>query len=113
MIKCETLENYKVKYSFLEDNITKGFILVEETIDVINIVDVLTFEEYRRLGISESLFKYIIDNYKDKKDKIMLEVRKSNIPAINLYKKMGFNIIHERKNYYKDDDALIMEVKLK
>ena len=27
-------------------------------------------------------------------------------------KKLGFITIHERKNYYKDDDALIMEVKL-
>lgn len=112
MIKCEALENYKFKYSYLENSVEKGFVLIEETVDVINIVDVLTHEEYRRQGVSESIFKYIINYYKDKKDKIMLEVRKSNIPAINLYKKLGFITIHERKNYYKDDDALIMEVKL-
>ena len=43
--------------------------------------------------------------------KIMIEVRSKNSPAINFYKKNGFNQISERKEYYKNplDDALILE----
>ena len=40
--------------------------------------------------------------------KITLEVKKSNIPAQNLYKKFGFKIKGFRKNFYRDkSDALI------
>ncbi len=38
-----------------------------------------------------------------------LEVRRSNQVAINLYRKFGFEVIGERRNYYMDgEDALIM-----
>ena len=38
-----------------------------------------------------------------------MEVNQNNIPAINLYKKYGFNILGTRKKYYNNtDDAIIM-----
>lgn len=112
MINKEALEGYKINYCFIKDNEVIGNILIEETIDVINIVDVLVKEEERRKGIASKLLEEVINDYKGKKEKIMLEVRKNNIGAINLYKKYGFNEIYVRKNYYKDDDAIIMEVNL-
>ena len=42
---------------------------------------------------------------------ITLEVRESNYPAINLYKKFGFTKLAIRKNYYKNEDALLMGTK--
>jgi [ribosomal protein S18]-alanine N-acetyltransferase len=41
---------------------------------------------------------------------LTLEVRKSNQVAIDLYSKLGFQIMGERKNYYIDnlENALIM-----
>ena len=41
---------------------------------------------------------------------VTLEVRKSNLVAINLYQKLGFEIVGTRKKYYSDnrEDALIM-----
>ncbi len=45
---------------------------------------------------------------------VHLEVRPSNIPAIKLYGKLGFNEIGRRPNYYTDskEDALVMMKKL-
>ena len=45
---------------------------------------------------------------------ITLEVRASNNPAINLYKKFGFEICGNRKNYYsnKTEDAILMSLDL-
>ncbi len=38
-----------------------------------------------------------------------LDVRKSNLPAINLYKKLGFEIQRERPNFYSDgENAFVM-----
>ena len=41
---------------------------------------------------------------------VTLEVRESNIPAINLYKKFGFQIDGVRKNYYErpKENAILM-----
>lgn len=46
-------------------------------------------------------------------ERIMLEVRASNEPAIKLYHKMDFKEIGKRRGYYKEpvEDALIMEKK--
>ena len=46
-------------------------------------------------------------------ERMMLEVRASNIGARKLYKKYGFNEISVRKGYYNGEDAIIMEVAIK
>ena len=40
---------------------------------------------------------------------VILEVRESNIPAINLYKKFNFMEIARREKYYENENAIIME----
>ena len=39
---------------------------------------------------------------------LTLEVRVSNEPAQKLYERFGFDPVGRRKNYYKDEDALVM-----
>jgi ribosomal-protein-alanine N-acetyltransferase len=43
-----------------------------------------------------------------------LEVRKSNNGAISFYNKYGFDILYERKGYYRNppEDALVMVLEL-
>ena len=43
--------------------------------------------------------------------KVVLEVRKSNMAAINFYCGFDFHIVGERKNYYSNplEDAYVME----
>lgn len=112
MIRETLLDNYKVSVQYIIDEKVVGTVLVEETLDVINIIDVFVEEDYRRKGIASKLLSYIFKKYLNTHEKIMLEVRVSNIFAINLYKKFNFKIIHTREKYYKDEDAYIMEVKL-
>jgi ribosomal-protein-alanine N-acetyltransferase len=40
---------------------------------------------------------------------VFLEVATRNTPAVKLYEKCGFVEIYRRKNYYKDDDAIVMK----
>ncbi|OGP24794.1 MAG: ribosomal-protein-alanine N-acetyltransferase [Deltaproteobacteria bacterium GWB2_55_19] len=39
---------------------------------------------------------------------VFLEVRKSNAAARALYRRFGFREAYERKNYYGDEDAIVM-----
>ncbi len=48
----------------------------------------------------------------DNVETVSLEVRKSNIPAQNFYKKMGFSEVAIRSNYYKNEDGILMVRKL-
>lgn len=54
----------------------------------------------RGKGIGNFLLRNVIEEAKKKNCKrIILDVLKTNVPAINLYKKMGFKIIRERSSY--------------
>lgn len=107
LFHIENLNPNETIYIFKENNINKGFIHIQNGLDIIDLLNIIVKPEYQNQGIGSVLLKYIIDNKEDKK--IMLEVRSKNINAIKLYQKYDFKIINIRKNYYKDDDAIIME----
>ena len=65
-------------------------------------------------GYGKKLLEYIIDDLKDKVSSILLDVRKSNLRAIRLYKSLGFKILSERPKYYSDGEnayQMILEFK--
>ena len=107
LFHIENLNPNETIYIYKENNINKGFIHIQNRLDIIDLLNIIVKPEYQNQGIGSVLLKYIIDNKQDKK--IMLEVRSKNINAIKLYQKYDFKIINIRKNYYKDDDAIIME----
>ena len=66
---------------------------------------------YRRIGIGKLLLLSLIEMaINDSNSIVTLEVRRSNLVAITLYQKLGFEIVGTRKNYYSDnrEDAFIM-----
>ena len=80
-------------------------------IDEAHITTIAVRPEYRRKHIGEALIVKILENcYLSKIKYLTLEVRESNIPAIELYKKYGFASLGTRKGYYQDNNesALIM-----
>ena len=107
LFHIENLNPNETIYLYKENNINKGFIHIQNGLDIIDLLNIIVKPEYQNQGIGSVLLKYIIGNKQDKK--IMLEVRSKNINAIKLYQKYDFKIINIRKNYYKDDDAIIME----
>ncbi len=67
--------------------------------------------ERRERGIGYRLLDYAVKTSVGKGlERLFLEVRSKNIPAIKLYTAYGFRQIGLRKNYYKDpaDDAIVM-----
>lgn len=71
------------------------------------VTNVAVLPDFRRQGIAEMLIKKQLEN---DMDFISLEVRKSNLPAISLYKKLGFETVGIRSHFYTspDEDAVIM-----
>ena len=58
-------------------------------------------------GIGEAMLKSSFLLLPESAEQCFLEVRRSNIPAISLYKKLGFEQISERKDYYRHSSGVI------
>ncbi len=103
-------KNRFIKVLVYEENeIIKGFLMFTELDETIDILDIIVKSEFRNKNIASCLMDYMISNLKDSVKLLTLEVRKSNKPAILLYKKFGFEIVNVRKKYYSDgEDALLM-----
>ncbi len=99
----------KVLVYVLDDEVV-GFIEYMKMYEVVEIEYIVVSEDNRRKGIGKSL---IIDAISSKDvEKAILEVKKSNIGAIEFYKKLGFSSIRVIKNYYEaSEDAIAMEMK--
>ena len=60
-------------------------------------------KDFRKKQIAFKIFEFLLNELKKNNvKKIFLEVRKSNIPAINLYIKCGFIEIREIVDYYSN-----------
>lgn len=99
---------YNVKLFIEEKNkkiLSYAFFL--DMVDIYELVRIAVLPPLRRKGLAEKLLK---EGIKDLNKNILLEVREENFSAISLYKKLKFQQINIRKNYYKDtgEDALIM-----
>lgn len=103
------LKNKNCKYylAYL-DNTLVAYIGTSYILDTLDILSLMVIPTYRNKGIASKLLstvnEFCINN---NINTILLEVRKSNNIAISLYEKFGFKKISERKNYYRDEDALI------
>ncbi len=108
------LESDNTYYLVAIDNTTSnvvGYIGCELLVDHADITAVATHNNYLKQGIASTLLNTLEKELKQKQiESIFLEVRTSNIPAINLYIKLGFNNISIRPKYYDNlEDANIMK----
>ena len=93
------------------DGEVKGYLLATVVLDVADLDKVAVKKEYRNQKIASNLIDEFEKSVKAKGVKeVLLEVRRSNLPAINLYKSKNYKQISERKNYYGGvEDALIFK----
>lgn len=103
----------------LNDNISKvivyekndkviGFITATDLTESCDILDLVVDPEYRGELVASNLLTYLISELSPNIKIITLEVATKNKAAINLYEKFGFEIVHKRAKYYKNDDAYLM-----
>ena len=117
--KYETfLSSFEVGHKGLickKGNLMIGFIIFSPISPEAHILSISVRNEMQSKGIGTLLLKSMLDqckamNYK----KLFLEVRVSNIQAINFYNKFGFSKDAIRNNYYTDntEDALLMSLSI-
>ncbi len=72
------------------------------------IVTLAVDPEYQRRGIGERLLREV--EARTTLPRFQLMVRKSNLPALHLYRKLNYTIVETWSHYYEDgEDAYVME----
>jgi len=74
-----------------------------------HVISIAVLPEHQREGIGYELMREAMRsmvNYKARE--CYLEVRGSNVPAVNLYKKMGFEVTRTIRSYYADEEDAYM-----
>lgn len=99
-----------------------GFLLVRTALDEAEIITIATMPRYREKGIAGMLVEAMVRKLQHERIKqLFLEVDESNLPALALYRKLGFRKVADRKGYYpgtagipdsKPSTALVMQKEL-
>ncbi|HQR28988.1 MAG TPA: ribosomal protein S18-alanine N-acetyltransferase [Anaeromyxobacteraceae bacterium] len=92
-----------------------GFAIVWLVHDELHVLNVATAPEARRLGVARAVLGKLEGQGRAQGARVsMLEVRRSNAPAIALYRSLGYREVGVRPRYYAEDgeDALVMDKEL-
>lgn len=92
-----------------------AYIAVYMTHYEIEVLNIASHPEYRRQGLAKRLLGLLLRiGEKMGIESAVLEVRRTNIPAIRLYESFGFTQCGVRRHYYTDtnEDALVYNKEL-
>ena len=90
-----------------------GYIGLYLSYDEASVTNVAVAPAFRKKRCGEALVEKAKELAKEAgAECIFLEVRQSNVPALSLYKKLGFEELGVRKKFYEHpvEDAIIMKV---
>ena len=96
-----------------EEDRVAGYIGSQTVMDETDMMNVAVHPDYRKQGIATALIVGLVGELRKKGSHCLtLEVRASNENAISLYRKLDFQQIGLRKNYYHNpkEDALILRM---
>lgn len=93
-----------------EDGTLLGYGEIRVILDEGCLEKIVVAPAYRRQGVAEAILGAFCRFGAEKLAFLTLEVRETNAPAIALYRKLGFEEVGRRKNYYAElhEDAILM-----
>ena len=95
-----------VYWVFEHDYQIVGYLAIQKTFFDIHILGIGVLESHRNNSIANKLTQELISYFEVSDfNRILLEVRQSNVIAMSLYKSFGFKQYGVRKNYNVNEDA--------
>ena len=93
-----------------------GFATMQNAAEFAHINELGVLSSQRRRGLGRRIMEDLIREAEERGcDTVSLEVRRSNDPALSLYRSFGFRQEGVRRDFYRDpqEDALVLVKKLK
>jgi ribosomal-protein-alanine N-acetyltransferase len=102
-------------WAFIKDDKFIGYVILSIAVGEAHILNICIDPSLKGQGLGKYFLSEVIQVAQIKgADCVFLEVRPSNIAAVNLYKKAGFKKIGQRKNYYPaaegKEDAIVFSL---
>ena len=108
MLKTELLcRNNSETLIIKENRLVLGYFIYRKLFNEYHILNIGVSPYRQKEGIGGIFLKDFLNDLENIST-VFLEVKKSNFPAINLYKKNGFKVFGERKKYYKDGSSALL-----
>jgi len=110
-----------IKGSYLDPAVLWAYCILFPAVDELHLLNITVSPKLRKLGLASRMMA-AIEGVAAQQNmlRIILEVRPSNIAAVTIYQKLGYEQIGIRKNYYPADpqlgareDALVMAKSIK
>jgi len=93
-----------------------GFMIYELNKTRIQVLNFATAEEYRRRGVGSQMVAKLIGKLSNqRRTRIALEVRETNLPAQLFFRTSGFRAVSVLRDYYEDtpEDAYAMQYRFR
>jgi len=108
MLKIELLCRNNSETLIIEENrLILGYFIYRKLLSEYHILNIGVSPLRQKEGIGGIFLKDFLNKIENIST-VFLEVKKSNFPAINLYKKNGFKVFGEREKYYKDGSSALL-----
>lgn len=93
-----------------------GFVLLSHLLDEAEVLEIGVAPQYQRAGLARQLLQHALQQLAQLGiERLMLEVRASNFPALGLYRALGFVEDGRRAGYYPaatgHEDAVLMSLR--
>jgi ribosomal-protein-alanine N-acetyltransferase len=92
-----------------------GFMVYETLKNKILLTNIATSPEFRRQGIARQMIQKLISKLVHQhRNKIVIEIRETNLPALVFFRSLRFRAVAALKNFYDDmdEDAYVLQYRL-
>jgi ribosomal-protein-alanine N-acetyltransferase len=89
-----------------------GFMIYEVPKNRIHLLNIATSPEFRHFGVARQMVQKLIGKLANqRRTKIVLEVRETNLPALLFFRTLGFRATVVLRNFYEkmNEDAYVMQ----
>lgn len=101
-LRGEFDNDFSYLIGYYQDDKLVGYTCVRTMFEEAQVCNIAVLPDYRRKGIAKLLIAEMLRLSAEKGCKVCeLEVNTENTPAVELYKKCGFEIVGTRKNFYR------------
>ena len=106
----ESFGDNHLVFGYIESGRLVAIAIFSYVLDTSELLYICVDKSIQSKGVANQLLSLsILELKKANINEVFLEVDMTNIPAISVYKKLGFEQISIRKNYYKYNDGSISD----
>jgi [ribosomal protein S18]-alanine N-acetyltransferase len=110
-VRCLRQRNCIGMVAELDDQVV-GFMIYELHKNRLHVLNFAVADRYRRLGIGSQMISKLAGKLSDqRRNRILLEIRETNLPAQLFFRQSGFRAVSVLKEFYEDtpEDAYLMQ----